>query len=141
MRYFPPRFGSRNYMILLLKTFSEPSYYRCKSYILLLIAKRHLVILYTRYANSVLASLEPRRSTRKKCYFTYIVHIHDDIVGFYRTKYKVRQNGHCQNEICAKTNHFSKRIEVRLYVCHHKNRSVSGKKRLLTQFTMTTDIK
>ena len=65
MRYFPPKFGSRNYMILLLKTFSEPSYYRCKSYILLLIAKRHLVILYTRYANSVLASLEPRRSTRK----------------------------------------------------------------------------
>ena len=32
----------------------------------LLIAKRHLVILYTRYAYSVLASLEPRRSTRNK---------------------------------------------------------------------------
>ena len=78
----------------------------------------------------------------KKCYFTYVVHIHDDIVGFCRTKYKVWQNGHCQNEIGAKTNHFSKRIEIRLYVCHHKNRFVSGeKKRLLTQFTMTTDIK
>ena len=34
-------------------------------YKVLLIAKRNLVILYTRYANSVLASLEPRRSTRK----------------------------------------------------------------------------
>ena len=35
-------------------------------YKLLLIAKRHLVISYTRYANSVLASLEPRRFTRNK---------------------------------------------------------------------------
>ena len=48
------------------KTQIEVSYYRCKNYILLLIAKRHLVILYTRYANSVLASLEPRRSTRNE---------------------------------------------------------------------------
>ena len=54
------------YMILLLKTSSEPSYYWCKTYMFLLIAKRHLVILYTRYAYSVLASLEPRRSTRNK---------------------------------------------------------------------------
>ena len=38
------------YMILLLKTSSEPSYYRCKMYMFLLIAKRRLVILYTGYA-------------------------------------------------------------------------------------------
>ena len=35
-------------------------------YKLLLIAKRHLVISYTRYANSVLASLDPRRFTRNE---------------------------------------------------------------------------
>ena len=39
-----PKFGSRIYLILLLKTSTETSYYRCKIYMILLVAKRHIAI-------------------------------------------------------------------------------------------------
>ena len=37
-------FATKIYLILLLKTSSEPSYYRCKIYMILLVAKRHIAI-------------------------------------------------------------------------------------------------
>ena len=49
--YFCPHKITRNSGVNLHQaTYTQASYYRCKNYKVLLIAKRHLVILYTRYA-------------------------------------------------------------------------------------------